>query len=44
MHEICFEINGQKICVPIPILLVRWKPEPDPDPWREILDLSLIHI
>ena len=40
MHEICFEINGQKICIPIPVLLIEWKPipDPDPDPWRVILD------
>ena len=41
MHEICFPLpNGQQICIPIPVLLIEWKPipDPDPDPWRVILD------
>lgn len=41
MHnEICFKVDGEIICVPIPVLIGPFKPIPDPDPGpiREIID------
>jgi hypothetical protein len=40
VHRICLKLNGDTVCVPIPVLLVGLKPGPDPDPGplREIVD------
>jgi hypothetical protein len=33
--QICFQIPGGQICIPIPLLYQSpWKPIPDPGPWR----------
>ena len=39
-HQICFKVNGEVICIPIPVLIGPFKPIPDPDPGpiREIIE------
>lgn len=42
MHnQICFTVDGQEICIPIPVLLAINPipiPDPDPGPIRELID------
>jgi hypothetical protein len=34
--EICFDFNGRRVCIPIPILVEKFRPRPDPE--RFIID------
>jgi hypothetical protein len=40
-NQICFTVDGQEVCVPIPVLLAVKPipiPDPDPGPIREIIE------
>jgi hypothetical protein len=40
-NQICFTVDGQEICIPIPVLLAIKPipiPDPDPGPIRELID------
>jgi hypothetical protein len=40
VQKVCFKLNGDTVCVPVPVLLGAVKPLPDPDlgPLREIME------
>lgn len=39
-HEICFKVDGEIICIPIPVLIGPFKafPDPDPGPYARFID------
>ncbi|RXZ48080.1 hypothetical protein [Agromyces binzhouensis] len=49
-HQICVEVNGEKVCFPL-YMPIRWWWEdpnppdprrPDPDPWRDLFILNAL--
>jgi hypothetical protein len=44
VRKVCFKLNGDTVCVPIPVLLATVKPFPDPDlaPLRELIDSWIV--